>query len=335
MAELNNRSVPTHDHTLSFTASTEGVYKNGWHCDYCLRFSPQQFRWNCLPCTFDLCSNCYMTNNIILLPSTHPHSLSLQQACVEGVYRQGYKCDKCEKLSRSGFRMNCEGCHFDLCMDCFIDEAKDIQQELKLPFHQHKLQIVTSIRICCNLCKSDSNTYCWYCTSCKLYICAPCFIKEYEKMMKIIQIPIHPHPLSLVPSRSVGSYRLGYRCDMCSQHDPTPLKWNCAKCSFDLCENCYFNSTPRIVEEPKTTITIKTTTTTTTAATTDDDLVMEDDDGSLCMVCLSVPRNATFVHQGTGHTICCLECAKLIERTRKVCPVCRRHIDTVIQNFFG
>jgi len=327
MAELNNRSVPTHDHTLSFTASTEGVYKNGWHCDYCLRSSPQQFRWNCLPCTFDLCSNCYMTHNIILLPSTHPHTLSLQPASADGVYRQGYKCDKCEKHSRSGFRMNCEGCQFDLCMHCFVYEVKDIQQDLQLPIHPHKLQKVTSILICCSLCKNNSNTYCWYCTDCKFYICAPCFIKEYEKMKKSIQIPLHPHPLCLVPSRSVGTYHLGYRCDKCSQHAPTPLRWNCAECSFDLCEP-FFNSIHRIVE-PKTTIAINTTT------TTDNEPVMEDDEGSLCMVCLTAPRNATFVHQGTGHTICCLECAKLVESTKKVCPICRRKIDTVIQNFFG
>jgi len=52
-------------------------------------------------------------------------------------------------------------------------------------------------------------------------------------------------------------------------------------------------------------------------------------------VCQVEPRNATFVHQGTGHTVCCLPCAKLVAQTKKGCPVCRRSIDVVIQNFFG
>jgi len=264
-----------------------------------------------------------MTNNIILLPASHPHTLTLRLASASGVYQNGYRCDKCKKHSLSGNRMNCAGCQFDLCMDCFIYETK-IQQDLQLPIHPHKLVKVTSILICCSQCQRNSNTYCWYCTDCKFYLCAPCFIKGYEEMKKIIQMPLHAHPLSLVPSRSVGTYQFGYRCDKCARHAPTPLRWNCSECSFDLCETC-FNSSHKIVEEPKTT----------TINTTTDNDVLEDDDGSLCLVCQTVPRNATFVHQGTGHTVCCLECAKLIERTKNVCPVCRRHIDTVIQNFFG
>jgi len=263
-----------------------------------------------------------MTNNKILLPLSHPHTLTLRKATCIGVYKNGYRCDNCKKHSLSDFRMNCEGCQFDLCMPCFVAET-NIQQDLQLPIHPHKLMKVTSILINCSLCQNTGNTYCWYCTDCKFYLCAPCFMKEYDNMKKIIEIPLHPHPLSLIPSRSVGIYQQGYRCDKCSKQAPTPLKWNCEACSFDLCETC-FNVEVR-----------KTNTINTTTTTANDELVLEDDAGSLCLVCQTVPRNATFVHQGTGHTVCCLECAKLVERTKKGCPVCRRTIDTVIQNFFG
>jgi RNA polymerase subunit RPABC4/transcription elongation factor Spt4 len=60
-----------------------------------------------------------------------------------------------------------------------------------------------------------------------------------------------------------------------------------------------------------------------------------EDESNLCVVCQSAARNATFVHQGTGHTVCCLACANLIHNTKHNCPVCRRKIDVVIQNFFN
>jgi len=259
-----------------------------------------------------------MTNNVLFLPATHPHCLALQTATAAGIYSKGYKCDKCTTYNHSGYRMNCYPCQFDLCMSCFVDEAQ-IQQNLKLPVHPHELSLDTSTLYCCNLCKKDNNTYNWVCTNCKFNICSTCFISEYEKMKQTREISDHQHPITLIPTRSVGTYKFGYTCDNCRRHNPTALRWNCAPCSFDMCEEC-FNATnpPKITTMPTTT-----------------QNAPVDDEDNLCLVCQVEPRNATFVHQGTGHTVCCLNCAKLVANSKKGCPVCRRNIDTVIQNFFG
>lgn len=54
-----------------------------------------------------------------------------------------------------------------------------------------------------------------------------------------------------------------------------------------------------------------------------------------CVVCLSSARNATFVHGETGHIACCLNCARALKARGDTCPVCRMHIDIVIQHFWA
>ena len=48
-----------------------------------------------------------------------------------------------------------------------------------------------------------------------------------------------------------------------------------------------------------------------------------------CVICMDNPNNATFVHGDSGHTICCMDCAKNLEK----CPLCRKPIEKVIKNF--
>lgn len=56
---------------------------------------------------------------------------------------------------------------------------------------------------------------------------------------------------------------------------------------------------------------------------------------TLCVVCLSSARNATFVHGETGHIACCLECARALRARGDSCPVCRTPIDLVIQHYWA
>ena len=56
---------------------------------------------------------------------------------------------------------------------------------------------------------------------------------------------------------------------------------------------------------------------------------------TLCVVCLSSARNATFVHGETGHIACCLGCARALRARGDSCPVCRMPIDLVIQHFWA
>jgi Zinc finger, C3HC4 type (RING finger) len=56
---------------------------------------------------------------------------------------------------------------------------------------------------------------------------------------------------------------------------------------------------------------------------------------SLCLICLSEPRNATMVHGETGHIVSCLLCARILKARGDACPVCRLPIDMVIQQFWA
>ena len=52
-----------------------------------------------------------------------------------------------------------------------------------------------------------------------------------------------------------------------------------------------------------------------------------------CMVCRKKPPNGCIVHGGTGHQVCCVECARKLKDNNRPCPVCRKKIGKVIQNF--
>lgn len=53
-----------------------------------------------------------------------------------------------------------------------------------------------------------------------------------------------------------------------------------------------------------------------------------------CIICLSAPVQATFIHGDTGHTACCMPCAQALKQRGAVCPVCRQPVSAVIRNFF-
>ena len=56
---------------------------------------------------------------------------------------------------------------------------------------------------------------------------------------------------------------------------------------------------------------------------------------STCLICLTEERNATIVHGETGHVACCLVCSRILKARGDRCPVCRLHIDLVIQHFWA
>ena len=61
--------------------------------------------------------------------------------------------------------------------------------------------------------------------------------------------------------------------------------------------------------------------------------VYEKGQADVCIICLSQPRNASFVHGHTGHQVCCIDCAEKMKATKKRCPVCRKKIQLVVKNF--
>lgn len=52
-----------------------------------------------------------------------------------------------------------------------------------------------------------------------------------------------------------------------------------------------------------------------------------------CISCMQQKPNAVFVHGSSGHVVCCLECAKSIQRRKMSCPLCRSKVERVIQLF--
>ena len=55
----------------------------------------------------------------------------------------------------------------------------------------------------------------------------------------------------------------------------------------------------------------------------------------LCVICLCEERTATIIHGETGHIVCCLLCARILQARHDLCPVCRCPIDRVIQHFWA
>merc|ERR1712217_775247 len=52
-----------------------------------------------------------------------------------------------------------------------------------------------------------------------------------------------------------------------------------------------------------------------------------------CVVCQELAAVATFIHGTTGHTACCVGCARQVQQHKQGCPVCRRPFVAVIRNF--
>lgn len=53
----------------------------------------------------------------------------------------------------------------------------------------------------------------------------------------------------------------------------------------------------------------------------------------VCAICMASPAEATFVHNGTGHTCACMGCALVVMQRKGSCPMCRLPIESVIHNF--
>jgi hypothetical protein len=278
-------------------------------------------------CKWDICDSCYTKDKWILLPNSHIHPLTVEPKIGAHPYQSGFNCDACRKLNPTSTRHNCSTCQFDLCQNCYISEVEHKPQHLQLSLHPHVLNMVKSRAYTCAQCRIPDNAYSWHCSACNYYLCARCVSGAFNTKLQVVMQPsLHAHQLMLVPARSIGAYGAGYNCDKCFLQSPTPLRWNCQQCQFDVCELCYQNLTTPVVTvvQPLTTV-----------APVESTLTSDVDDDKICVVCMNAQRNATFVHQGTGHTVCCMTCANMIKDTDKGCPVCRQRVEFVIQNFFN
>lgn len=52
-----------------------------------------------------------------------------------------------------------------------------------------------------------------------------------------------------------------------------------------------------------------------------------------CIVCMDAERNAVLVHKGDAHHVVCMNCAEMLKKSGKPCPVCQRPIEDVLRYF--
>ena len=57
------------------------------------------------------------------------------------------------------------------------------------------------------------------------------------------------------------------------------------------------------------------------------------EDADLCVICMDSPKDATIVHEGSGHNCCCMACARAEQQSGRPCPLCRLPIEMVIKHF--
>lgn len=53
----------------------------------------------------------------------------------------------------------------------------------------------------------------------------------------------------------------------------------------------------------------------------------------MCIICTNDEPGCVFIHEGTGHAVCCFNCGKRIMEMKMKCPMCRQQIEKLVQLF--
>lgn len=360
---------PSHEHPLEICNPTTlyQEYEGRWKCDTCgLEYESTSFPYHCNTCSFDLCSSCFETKQHV----RHEHPLYLM--LMENVYPQyhgEWKCDGCgqNKLPTSEpTAYHCFHDSFDLCKDCFDGHQTGIHSHPLKPADAAILYNNVPGLWVCDICRRTGTQlgtrFSWHCSVCEFDCCNNCLQQIY--------IPDHPHPLKITDSNMIyPNYDGRWGCDICAREmNPatnelnTNRPYHCNHCEFDACHDCIrlvlqrdgptrppgtiepIDEVGRPYDETGPPARPGNSSRPSSASTRphhppvetleDDNINVENlDDSQKCIVCFARPKNATIVHQHTGHVCCCLTCAyTLFERGDK-CPICRAEIDTVIKHF--
>ena len=60
-----------------------------------------------------------------------------------------------------------------------------------------------------------------------------------------------------------------------------------------------------------------------------------DSSDNCCMICTVNPRDGIFVHGRITHICCCYQCAKIVWKTKKYCPICNRRVRDVLKAYYA
>lgn len=298
----------------------------------------------------------YSFNN----PAYHQHELT-RTYCPPHLRRpnQNFICGHCSRPSiPPSFFFSCEQCAFKLCLDCSLEMQQQVPNNSVPTFansHHHPLFKLPAKGIhpyqggfVCNRCsRPNQSPYRWNCLDCEYDLCEDCFDRCQILQPESCRSSTHLHPLEHVPARGTGGYVYGFRCDLCSQLNPSSTRWTCQRCEYDLCQECFTKARvnpppprddlppknirphdpiPSQPEAPETPVAPETPMA---------HVELKNEETQLCVICLDNPKNATLIHEGTGHVCCCLSCAQLLFKGSKPCPICRKRVEMVIQVFFS
>lgn len=59
----------------------------------------------------------------------------------------------------------------------------------------------------------------------------------------------------------------------------------------------------------------------------------DEDEENLCIVCMTEKKNACLAHGTTSHQVTCLACGNRLKEANMGCPICKRPIEAVFENF--
>lgn len=160
-------------------------------------------------------------------------------------------CDYCNK-TWSGGSWHCASCHFDICTDCYAEEAASREVSFNTMYkckngHQmYNYQNLSFFKIRksnnpdsgvirCEICKKQCNGATLACKLCEYEVCERCMAESIGLKCD------RNHPLRL--ANDVAKYYLSlgfpsWGCDICKE-TYTTASWHCRECKFDVCPPCY------------------------------------------------------------------------------------------------
>ncbi|XP_050274155.1 uncharacterized protein LOC126717043 [Quercus robur] len=208
----------SHEHDLNLTDEVQNSQK----CNGCSRAIVPPF-YSCAKCSFFLHKSCANLPKKKRHP-LHQHPLTLVPMKPSGFFW----CGACKRVC-NGFSYKCEGCDFDLDVQCSL--LSDI---LVHEGHEHQLILSsTTYQQNCTSCNFKSNQI-FRCTVCEFALDFKCATLPYTTRYRQ-----HEHPLSL--SYAVEDDSNEYYCDICEEErDPKHWFYYCENCSYPAHPNCIF-----------------------------------------------------------------------------------------------
>jgi len=347
-------------------------YDGQWKCDNCnTNYQSTSQPYHCTTCPYDLCESCFETKRH--LRHEHPlYFIKMQNIYPQynGEWKCD-GCGNAKGPPSEPNAYHCFYDQFDLCSDCFNGHQTQIHSHPLIPADTGIVYNNSPGLWICDICRKTGTElgtqFSWHCSECEFDCCNECL----EEIM--LPPHIHEHPLKITDSFIVyPSFDGGWKCDICrldknpSMQEPNVSKpYHCRECQFDACHNCInqvLGRTPQephrpgarpvrahdvagppshlmyqrrnIASTPVPPVHLHEPPVEMYDLETEDEVNIENlDDSQKCIVCLSRPKNATIVHQHTGHVCCCLRCAYTLQQRGDKCPICRADIDKVIRHY--